>query len=169
MTTTEPGVDLDDGFFDLDDSPTPRQEPARRRRPGASRRPQPRRPRYRVPEQAKPESFYPDVAAFVAGFLAPTFAREWHDQDTERRWCSSWWLHTEAIVRLEALWKAWETLRLDPGTGASSWLRDHADPAMAMLTSPVGPFARCKPGRHHALPSLVLDAPPYGLFDHPAL
>ena len=163
MTTTDPGVDLDDGFFDLDDSPIP-PEPIRRRRPGGPRRPQPRRPRYRVPEQPTPPNFYPDVAAFVAGFLAPTFAREWHDQDTERRWCSHWWLHTEAIVRLEALWKAWETLRLDPGTGASTWLLHHADPAMAALTSPTGTFRRCKPDQRKAYDALPTDPPPPGLF-----
>ena len=165
MTTTDPGVDLDDGFFDLDDSPTPRQEPARRRRPGASRRPQPRRPRYRVPEQAKPESFYPDVAAFVAGFLAPTFAREWHDQDTERRWCSSWWLHVEAVVRLEAMWRAWEALRLDPALGASTWLLHHGDPGMAVLTKPHGTFHRCSPEAHRVWEPLPVITPPTGMFD----
>lgn len=157
--------DLDEGIFDLDPTTTtPSAEPVRRRRPGGSRSPRPRRPRYRAAPPPAPANFYPDVAAFVAGFLAPAFGREWHDQDTERRWCSSWWLHTEAVIRLEALWKAWEVLRQDPGTGASSWLRDHADPALAALTSPLGPFARCKPGRHLTPPSLVLDPPPPGLF-----
>jgi hypothetical protein len=163
---TAPDGDLDAGLFDSDSPDAGRRaaELFRRRRPGGSRPPQLRRPRYRTAGAPAASNFYPDVAAFVAGFLAPVFAREWHEQDTERRWCSSWWLHTEAVVRLEALWKAWETLRHDPGTGASSWLRDHADPTLQALTHPLGPFARCKPGRHHTLPPLVLDPPPPGLF-----
>ncbi|MGV0111135.1 DUF4913 domain-containing protein [Arthrobacter sp. CP30] len=32
-----------------------------------------------------------------------------------------------AVSRLNALWRAWETLRLDPGTGMSDWWRIHAD------------------------------------------
>ena len=157
--------DLHAGLFDPDSTDgLQRVEPVRRRRPGGSRRPPARRPRYRIPPPPAPDTFYPDVAAFVTGFLAPAFAREWHDQDNERRWCSSWWLHTEAVVRLEALWKAWEVLRLDCGTGASVWLRDHADPALHALTSPAGTFARCKPGRHLTPPSLALDPPPPGLF-----
>jgi hypothetical protein len=30
------------------------------------------------------------------------------------RWCAQWRDHAEAVLRLEALWRAWETLRLDP-------------------------------------------------------
>ncbi|MGI3782098.1 MAG: DUF4913 domain-containing protein, partial [Janthinobacterium lividum] len=86
------------------------------------------------------------------------------ETDTSWRWCASWWSHTEALVRLEALWKAWEVLRLDPGTGASSWLRDHADPALAALTGPAGPFARCTPVKHSTPPALPTAPPPPGLF-----
>src|SRR5690349_10635881 len=53
---------------------------------------------------AMPESLYPDVEAWVAGWFAPTFARRLGTT----RWCASWWLHAEAIVRLEALWRSWE-------------------------------------------------------------
>lgn len=60
---------------------------------------------------------------------------------THRRWAARWWQHEEAIIRLEALWRAWEHLRLDPATGMSIWWRDHADHHMAALMSPDGPFA----------------------------
>ena len=50
---------------------------------------------------------------------------------TQRTWCPEWWRHAEAPSRLEALWRAWEHLRLDPATGMSVWFRDHADHHMA--------------------------------------
>lgn len=117
-----------------------------------------------VTEPAEPVTFYPNVAEFVAGFLAPTFAHEWDRMDREWHWCSRWWLHVEAVVRLEALWKAWEVLRLDPGTGASAWLRDHADPCMVALSRPHGAFHRCGPGEHAVYPPLVVELPPAGMF-----
>lgn len=111
---------------------------------------------------ATPTNYYPDVYAFVAGFLAPTFAHDVSEQDTSYKWCTKWFHHTEAVARLEALWKAWEVLRLDPGTGASVWFRDHADPCMNALTHPDGPFSRCTSS--HRLPRpLPLDTPPTGL------
>jgi len=38
-----------------------------------------------------------------------------------------WWESPEAIFRLEAMWRSWEALRLNPATVISDWLRDHAD------------------------------------------
>jgi len=78
--------------------------------------------------------------------------------------CALWWLHVEAVVRREALWKAWEVLRLDPGTGASVWLRDHADPAMTALTKPDGTFHRCGPTEHQTHDPIPVDEPPPGMF-----
>ena len=149
------GITVDDDQTDEDER--------RRRRPGGSRQPRPRiRPR--TAEPVRPENLYPNVAAWVAGFLAPLYAHEWNEMDREWKWCSRWWLHTEAVVRLEAMWKAWELLRLDPGTGASTGLLHHADPAMAALTSPTGTFRRCKPDQHKAYDALPTDPPPPGLF-----
>ena len=48
-------------------------------------------------------------------------------------WCPERWRHAEAIARLEAPWRAWEHLRLDPALGMSVWLRDHADHHMVVL------------------------------------
>src|ERR1041385_2954600 len=53
---------------------------------------------------------YSSVEAWVAGWFAPPFARRLGTT----RWCAQWWLHAEAIVRLEAPWRSWETLRLAP-------------------------------------------------------
>jgi len=43
---------------------------------------------------------------------------------------------SEARVRLHAVWRAWESLRLDPAIGIARWLRDVADPQMDRLRNP---------------------------------
>ncbi len=53
-----------------------------------------------------------------------------------------WWMHPEAVARLDALWRAWEHLGNDPATGMSVWWRDHADHHMGVLMSPDGPFRK---------------------------
>jgi hypothetical protein len=128
-----------------------------------SRRPAPRvRPRKRPTPAA--ENFYPHVFAFVQDFWSVTFAHAVGDRITHWRWCPQWWAHAEALARLESCWKAWEVLRLDPGTGASVWFRDHADPCLAALTSPDGPFAKCSDAEHKPPAPLPLVPPPVGLF-----
>lgn len=91
-----------------------------------------------------PQNLFGNVYEFVE-FIAALYAHEVSDQQTHWRWCSHWFHHTEAVARLEACWKAFEVLRLDPGTGASVWFRDHADPCMTALTNPGGPGAGVKP------------------------
>ncbi len=107
---------------------------------------------------ATPEPLYPNVEAWVAGWFAPTFARRLGTT----RWCAQWWLHAEAIVRLEALWRSWETLRLDPNQGMSSWLRDHLDPQRQVLMGDSGPFQACEAGEHNPPPDLPVIASPAG-------
>lgn len=108
------------------------------------------------------ENLYGSVFEFV-GFLAQVYATDVRDQRTDFRWCPRWFHHTEAIARLEACWKAFEVLRLDPGTGAGIWFRDFADPAMNALTAPAGPFSQCSATRHNTPQPLPLAAPPAGL------
>ena len=75
-------------------------------------------------------------------------------QNTRFRWCPQWYLHPEAVARLEALWKAFEHLRHDPPLGAAIWWRDYTDPTMTALTAPDGPFPNAvvshTPRRHHS-------------------
>ncbi|MCU1517643.1 MAG: hypothetical protein JWQ75_2364 [Pseudarthrobacter sp.] len=113
---------------------------------------------------AEPDLFYPDLVSFVHNKLAPTYRRNMGGSDTT--WCPSWWKHAEAISRLEALWRAWEFLRLDPATGMSVWWRDHADHHMGVLLSSDGPFKGCSPkdGHDNRLAPLVCELPPPGLF-----
>ena len=58
-------------------------------------------------------------------------------------WCPRWWDHPEAVFRLEALRRAWVELAPEPGAALSLWIRDHLDPCLRELLSPLGPFADC--------------------------
>jgi hypothetical protein len=61
----------------------------------------------------------------------------------ELTWCPMWWEHPEAVFRLEALRRAWTELACEPGSAMSVWIRDHLDPCLRELLTPLGPFADC--------------------------
>lgn len=115
-------------------------------------------------EDTRPELYYPDVVAFVTKQLIPMYRRPLGGHGVT--WCPEWWRHAEAIARLEALWRAWEHLRLDAATGMSVWFRDHADHHMTALLSADGPFKGCKPKEGHGdrLEAFPLIPPPGELF-----
>ncbi|WP_233500217.1 DUF4913 domain-containing protein [Gordonia sp. YC-JH1] len=77
--------------------------------------------------------------------LSLLYARKWEFAGKSRLWCRRWFEHAEAVSRLEAVWRAYESLRLDPTLGMSVWWRDHLDPHMNALTNPEGPFEGCSP------------------------
>jgi hypothetical protein len=111
----------------------------------------------------QPEPAFRNVEAFVGHYLAHVVERRIAVGATAGLyWCPRWWAHPEAISRLYALWRAWETLRVsDPQTGMSIWWRDHLDPHLNALTSEYGPFGRCRPDKHtEPKPLPVEPAPP---------
>jgi hypothetical protein len=105
------------------------------------------------------ELFYTSAEEWVTEYFAPMFARS---LGGEHRWCPRWWDHAEAISRLEALWRSWETLRLDPALGMAVWFRDHLDHQLPILLGSRGPFARCSQQRHEPPPPLPVQATPAG-------
>lgn len=115
--------------------------------------------------EPEPEPEFTSVYEFVERHLVFVYARKLtHKPD--RRWCPRWFEHAEAVSRLEALWRAYESLRLDPGTGMSVWWRDHADHHMSALFAPDGPFESCTADRGHnadlapiVLPTEEMDDP----------
>lgn len=112
-----------------------------------------------------PKLYYPTLDAFVRDLLVETYRRDL--KNPTRTWCAQWWRHGEAIARLEALWRSWEHLRLDPATGISVWYRDHADHHMRILLDiDDGPFKGCTPDTHSAdrLQPLPHTDPPPGMF-----
>jgi hypothetical protein len=85
----------------------------------------------------------------------------------EIHWCPLWWEHPEAIFRLEALRRAWAHFAPQPGPGMANWIRDHLDPCLRELLSPLGPFADCghhdrfhQHAEHAPLPTLPTATPP---------
>jgi len=98
--------------------------------PAPAADPTPQAPAAKSP---RPSPVYPNVEAFVVGFLAPTIARKLVAGGRGLTWCPQWWMHAEAIARLMALWEAWEALRLDGGTAMGTWWRDHCGPQLGVL------------------------------------
>lgn len=113
------------------------------------------------PEPETPELYYGSVDEFVREFLIGTFRRKIDQYGL--RWPARWWESTEAIIRLEALWRSWEHLRLDPATGMSIWLRDHADYHLGILMSRDGIWSESTDAADIDQP-LPYEAPPEGLF-----
>jgi hypothetical protein len=107
---------------------------------------------------------YPTLLEWVEGWLLPLYRRSVHGH--HRVWCPEWWRHSEAVTRLDALWRAWERLRLDPATGLSVWFRDHADHHMTILLDADGPLKGCD-GTHSRRPldPLPHEGPPPGTFE----
>jgi hypothetical protein len=108
--------------------------------------------------KADHDPVYPSVEVWVAEWLAPTLERE---IKRTFEWCPQWWDHPEAVCRLESLWRAWETLRLDAGIGISTWFVDHLDPQLAVLCNPdIGPFGHCHGEHRPNRDPLEATAPP---------
>lgn len=112
--------------------------------------------------QDAPQPLYGGVEEWVNGQFLPMFRRP---LGGEFRWCAHWWRHAEAITRLTALWHSWEVLRLEPGTGIASWLRDHLDHQLPVLLGRSGPFAQCSEEEHVDLRQATAGQPPEGWWD----
>ena len=104
-----------------------------------------------------PEPVYPSVEHWVTRHFLPMYRRP---LGGEFRWCPQWWRHAEAITRLTALWQSWEAMRLQPGTGTASWLRDHLDHQLPVLLGRSGPFAQCSEDEHIDPRIAAADPPP---------
>lgn len=89
-------------------------------------------------EDETPKLVYPNAGAWVNGWLLPRYRRALGGG--KRRWDPNWWRYEEAGGALEALWQAWEHLRLEPGTGIAVFYRDYLYPIMDQITGPDGPF-----------------------------
>ncbi|BAS18372.1 hypothetical protein AHiyo8_pI66760 (plasmid) [Arthrobacter sp. Hiyo8] len=97
-------------------------------------------------EQKPPELVYGSAEEFLHEQLLPTYVRDVDGRAA--KWCLEWYFHPEALSRVEALWRAWEHLRLDGATGISVWFKDHADHHMNVLLDPRGPFYKCDMQKH---------------------
>ncbi|HEY8702428.1 MAG TPA: DUF4913 domain-containing protein [Arthrobacter sp.] len=116
--------------------------------------------------EAEPELVYGSVADWVENFLVPVYRRELSANGSRSTWCPNWWMHAEAVIRLEALWRAWEHLRLDGKTGMSVFMKDHLDHHLPVLIDTKGPFDGCTIDRGHetTMKPFPTIAPPPELF-----
>jgi hypothetical protein len=110
-----------------------------------------------------PQLFYGSTDEFVRERLIHLYSRRVGPGNASFRWAADWWRYPEAIARLEALWRAWEHLRLDAATGSSAWWIEHADHHMPILMSTEGPFAKSEDSNKPGEP-LPYTPPPAGLF-----
>lgn len=91
------------------------------------------------------------LPVFVEVFVVPHWVHRRHDGS---RWCARWWEHAEAVLRLEALWEAFEVMRREPAPSLSTWIIYHFEPHMRALTDAGGVFYRCDAAEGvHELPA----------------
>ena len=109
-----------------------------------------------------PDPLYGSVEEWVDRHFLPMYRRP---LGGEYRWCKQWWKHAEAITRLTALWQSWEAMRLQPGTGMISWLRDCLDHQLPVLLGRGGPFAACSEDEHIDPRTARADPPLAGWWD----
>lgn len=118
--------------------------------------------RWRVAVRYVAATLFPDSGTWMAEWLVPVVRRPMRAGVT---WCPQWWDHPEALVRVDALWRAWEAARTAGGEGMSMWWITHFESHWAALTdSARGPFAACKDQTHEGrLEPLACDSPPEDL------
>lgn len=118
--------------------------------------------------EPEPELVYSSAVEFFADLLAQSYVRE-VNEGAAYAWCPEWYKHPEALIRMEAIWRAWEHLRLEPALGVSTWWLNHADPHMRILMDKEGPFKKCAYDGHKTPTSdrsaLPHKAPEAGIFD----
>ncbi|KXO95798.1 hypothetical protein AXK56_16430 [Tsukamurella pulmonis] len=101
-----------------------------------------------------PELAFPDLGAFVEGYVVRVYRRE-VEFGTAHIWCPSWFEHEPLVVAMQCLWSAFETYRRDPGIGPLVFHRDGLLPIMNAYTHPDGPLKGCSVLEGH-LPDKML-------------
>jgi hypothetical protein len=118
--------------------------------------------------EPEPELVYSSAVEFFADLLAQSYVRE-VNEGAAFAWCPEWYKHPEALIRMEAVWRAWEHLRLEPALGVSTWWLNHADPHMRILMDKEGPFKKCAYDGHKTpapdRTALPHKSPEAGIFD----
>lgn len=114
-----------------------------------------RKPRQGV--SRKLESFKPAIDAMLVGdTMAPRKQRH-----------TAWRVLARLIEEHgggDLMWRSWERLRREAGTGGSDWWLPHADPHLRVLLDPeTGPFYNCD-GEHAAPTLFVAEYAPSGWF-----
>ena len=84
-------------------------------------------------EQSEQAPLYPNVFMFVDRFIRPMYEVS-VARVSQVSWSEKWWNHDSVLIRMKALWRRFEQLRLDePDTYMETFLRVHADYHMDRL------------------------------------
>ena len=106
---------------------------------------------------------YESVTSWVEHSYSPIYIRK---ITQTVRWCPQWWAHPEAVIRLTALWRTWESARAsDEDAAMADWLRTYFDAINPVLLSTDGPFHSCTLDRHAEPRPLPVTTPPPGHWD----
>lgn len=98
-----------------------------------------------------PLPVYTSLEEWVHDKLVPMYRRR------GARWCPKWYLHEEAIERLQVMWEKWEEAVVTREW--NEWWLYVCDPHMAVLTSGDGPFVSCSEKAHKKLDTFPLADP----------
>lgn len=118
-----------------------------------------------VPDDAEQErgQRFSDAYEFFEMFLRNTIERRVNKEGAGRglRWDPDWRRHPEIVLRMQALWEAWEGARISKEPDAmSNWWIHHLDPHLAkMLEGTSGPMSPDHDSEAilPPLPSMTLD------------
>jgi len=79
------------------------------------------------------------------------------------RWCRQWWNHESVMMRLTALWQAYEVAYAEGGGAVSTWMLDHADRHFDRIMAEGGPLSECRADHGHNMTRYPVDPLPEGL------
>ncbi len=119
------------------------------------------------PTTATPPQFA-HFTDFVTGWMLPTLSLRLAEANRENTytWCSRWWAHRPAAVRIAHLHTAFEAMRRSKvGSALNTFLLSHLDNHVHhLLDAANGPLHRCTRAHHQSTPSLPFDPVPVGWF-----
>ena len=79
------------------------------------------------------------------------------------QWCRQWWNHESVMMRLTALWQAYEVAYAEGGGALSTWMLDHADRHFDRIMAEGGPLSECRSDHGHNMTRYPVDPLPEGL------
>lgn len=109
-----------------------------------------------------PEPAFRTVYNFYEGVYGPLY--EYYDSSpgvlaqrgtTAIRWCRQWWNHESVMMRLTALWQAYEAAYAEGGGAMSTWMLDHADRHFNQIMAEGGPLSECRANHGHNMTATV--------------
>jgi hypothetical protein len=77
---------------------------------------------------------------------------------------TDWWRYPEAVSRIEAMWRLWKHLRLDPATGMNVCIETMPNTTCASSWTPTGAFGKHGDETNDVTDPLPHQDPPTSMF-----